>query len=168
MELQNKNAMTFLYDSGCEMIDAAPTPGKWNGIVFTAKNGTKWTFDPAGPDPRQDDTGVHTLIPVQVPVIFETNDIESPAPMCFQHGPNDPVCSCEMPKVRCPHASECMTCKRMVPMHDRFWNYVRPGTKLRHPHDGVYSIISVNPNDADTDDGETKTRLYIADSEVVK
>ena len=169
---------TLKYDSGCEMTERPPTPGKWDGTVFRHKDGTKWTFDPTGPDPREDDTGTHELQLLQVPAIFEkwhiSSDgngglkIEAPAPLLFKHGFDDPVCECELAKVRNPNASECLTCKRMVPLHDRFWNYVRRGTKMRHPEDGLYQILSVSPNEAETSDGDTKSRLYLSESEVVK
>ena len=129
------------YDSGCELTERPPTPGKWQGTVFTAMDGTKWTFDPSGPDPREDDTGTHALLPFQVAAIFETKGIEAPAPLSFKHGFDDPVCECELAKVRNPYASECMTCKRMVPMHDRFWKRCH-----YHPPQRAVALLPETPH----------------------
>jgi len=55
---------TLSYYSGCIVTDSDPTPGEWNELVFTAEDGTKWTWDGEEEDPRKEGTGTHYLIPV--------------------------------------------------------------------------------------------------------
>ena len=51
------------YYSGNYAYDCNPTPGNWDGVIFTATDGSKWTFDPLEGDPRIDGTDTHYLIP---------------------------------------------------------------------------------------------------------
>ena len=53
------------YYSGNKALGCDPTPGDWDGNVFTDANGGKWTVDPSddSPHPATDGTDVHYLIP---------------------------------------------------------------------------------------------------------
>ena len=52
--------------SGNYALDCPPTPGDWDGDIFTAEDGSKWIADPddSDPHPSTDGTGWHYLLPV--------------------------------------------------------------------------------------------------------
>lgn len=56
---------TLPYYSGNVSLGCDPTPGNWDGDIFTAADGSKWTVDPSAnnPHPATDGTDVHYLIP---------------------------------------------------------------------------------------------------------
>jgi hypothetical protein len=56
---------TLPYYSGNLALGCDPTPGDWNGDIFTAADGSKWTVDPSDsyPHPATDGTDTHYLIP---------------------------------------------------------------------------------------------------------
>ena len=60
-----KSMKTLRYYSGHTALDQAPTPGNWDGDVFTAADGGKWIVDPsdAAQHPRTDGSGMHYLVP---------------------------------------------------------------------------------------------------------
>ena len=51
------------YYSGHIALDCPPTEGSWDGDVFTAADGSKWTFDPSDEfqHPSSDGTGYSYL-----------------------------------------------------------------------------------------------------------
>lgn len=56
---------TLQYYSGDSITNTPATTGIWDGNIFTASNGTKWTVDPSesSPHPSNDGTGTHYLLP---------------------------------------------------------------------------------------------------------
>lgn len=56
------------YYSGNWAYGFDPTPGIWDGNIFTAADGGKWTFDTSddAPHPATDGSGVHHLIPADI------------------------------------------------------------------------------------------------------
>lgn len=62
----NKATLDFLpYYSGHRALGCNPTPGDWEGDIFTALDGSKWKADPSDcdPHPATDGTDTHYLIP---------------------------------------------------------------------------------------------------------
>ena len=59
-------ATKFQYYSGNFALGCDPTPGNWDGDIFTAADGSKWTVDPSDsyPHPATDGTVTHYLIPI--------------------------------------------------------------------------------------------------------
>jgi hypothetical protein len=56
---------TLAYYSGNFTLACLSTPGKWDGDIFTAFDGSKWAVDPddAFPHPSTDGSGMHYLVP---------------------------------------------------------------------------------------------------------
>ena len=55
------------YYSGCHLTDQPETPGKWEGITFTAEDGSTWTRPEGEPS---EGTGVYYLRPLAPPFVF--------------------------------------------------------------------------------------------------
>jgi hypothetical protein len=69
MKTTNKKKMTaFQYYSGNFALGCDPTTGRWDGDIFIAADGSKWTVDPSDIDhhPATDGTGTHYLIPAEI------------------------------------------------------------------------------------------------------